>query len=421
MSKAALFKKSVIALAITLTTQQAFAAGFQLNAQSATGLGRAFAGDAVIADNASVIARNPAAMAMFDEKAMSLGFESITTMIEVSDATYTNRLSGASSSADYDDAGDTSIAPNFYFITPINEKVALGASIYSNFGTKTEFSDDYAGAEYGGLSDVKSINFGLTASYRIDSQWSVGAGLDAIYGQGKLQREFDPTLAATLTALNFISTSTALDVDADGWAVGFNLGTVYEKNEDTRFGLDYHYSPDLKADGDVAYGGGSSISDTLILPLPDMAEFSGYHRINNNYAVHYSIQWIQWSEFDKLEAETTGTLNDYKWKDAFHYSIGGTYYLNDTWTLRAGYMYDESAQDKITSISVPDSDRQWLSAGFGYKLSEKATIDFGATYLFGKDVEVEEESAKNGTTLSSLTGTTHADSLMLGLQYSRTF
>jgi long-chain fatty acid transport protein len=421
MSKAALFKKSVIALAITLTTQQAFAAGFQLNAQSATGLGRAFAGDAVIADNASVIARNPAAMAMFDEKAMSLGFESITTMIEVSDATYTNRLSGASSSADYDDAGDTSIAPNFYFITPINEKVALGASIYSNFGTKTEFSDDYAGAEYGGLSDVKSINFGLTASYRIDSQWSVGAGLDAIYGQGKLQREFDPTLAATLTALNFISTSTALDVDADGWAVGFNLGTVYEKNEDTRFGLDYHYSPDLKADGDVAYGGGSSISDTLILPLPDMAEFSGYHRINNNYAVHYSIQWIQWSEFDKLEAETTGTLNDYKWKDAFHYSIGGTYYLNDTWTLRAGYMYDESAQDKITSISVPDSDRQWLSAGFGYKLSEKATIDFGATYLFGKDVEVEEESAKNGTTLSSLTGTTHADALMLGLQYSRTF
>lgn len=423
MSKAALFKKSVIAVAITLTTQQAFAAGFQLNAQSATGLGRAFAGDAVIADNASVIARNPAAAAMFDEKAMSLGFESITTMIEVSDATYTNRLSGASSSADYDDAGDTSIAPNFYFITPINEKVALGASIYSNFGTKTEFSDDYAGAEYGGLSDVKSINFGLTASYRMDSQWSVGAGLDAIYGQGKLQREFDPTLAATLSALNFISTPTALDVDADGWAVGFNLGTVYEKNEDTRFGLDYHYSPDLKADGDVAYGGGSSISDTLILPLPDMAEFSGYHRINSNYAVHYSIQWIQWSEFDKLEAETTGTLNDYKWKDAFHYSIGGTYYLNDTWTLRAGYMYDESAQDKITSISVPDSDRQWLSAGFGYKLSEKATIDFGATYLFGKDVTVEETTTNEnlGLTLSSLTGTTHADALMLGLQYSRTF
>ncbi|QTG93499.1 outer membrane protein transport protein, partial [Vibrio fluvialis] len=47
------------------------------------------------------------------------------------------------------------------------------------------------------------------------------------------------------------------------------------------------------------------------------------------------------------------------WQDGWHYAIGGTYYLNKDWTLRAGYMYDTSAQDKVTSISVPDSDRQW--------------------------------------------------------------
>lgn len=70
-------------MTVTLATQQAFAAGFQLNAQSATGLGRAFAGDAVIADNAAVMSRNPAAMALFDEMALSLGFETITTMIDV--------------------------------------------------------------------------------------------------------------------------------------------------------------------------------------------------------------------------------------------------------------------------------------------------------------------------------------------------
>lgn len=34
------------------------AAGFQLNAQSATGLGRAFSGDAVIADSAAVVSKN---------------------------------------------------------------------------------------------------------------------------------------------------------------------------------------------------------------------------------------------------------------------------------------------------------------------------------------------------------------------------
>ncbi|MGR5542342.1 outer membrane protein transport protein, partial [Vibrio campbellii] len=66
MKNMRLFKKSVVAVTVALASQQAVAAGFQLNAQSATGIGRAFAGDAVIADNASVMARNPAAMALFD-------------------------------------------------------------------------------------------------------------------------------------------------------------------------------------------------------------------------------------------------------------------------------------------------------------------------------------------------------------------
>ncbi|MCZ8485164.1 outer membrane protein transport protein [Vibrio lentus] len=31
--------------------------------------------------------------------------------------------------------------------------------------------------------------------------------------------------------------------EADGWAVGFNVGTVYELDENNRFGLSYRYSP----------------------------------------------------------------------------------------------------------------------------------------------------------------------------------
>ncbi len=420
MSKAALFKKSVIAVAITLTTQQAFAAGFQLNAQSATGLGRAFAGDAVIADNASVIARNPAAAALFDEKAISLGFESITTMIEVSDATYTN-ANLATSSVDYDNAGDTSIVPNLYLILPIDKKFAIGFSAYSNFGTKTEFDSNYTAAEYGGKTEIMSANFGFVTSYRLNDQWSAGGGLDIVYGQGTLQRNFSdslytgPVVNPTTGYLNSLNGTEALNVEeASGWGIGFNIGTVFELDSDNRLGLSYHYSPEIEAkDGDKK----------VTIPLPDMVEFSGYHHLKDtSYSIHYSIEYIGWATFDKITFENASIDEKvYQWKDAFHYAIGGTYYLNDTWTLRAGYMYDESAQNKVRSISVPDSDRQWLSAGFGYQLSKKATIDFGATYLLGKDVQVEEELTKSGTTVSTLTGTTHADALMLGLQYSRTF
>lgn len=411
MNNMRLFKKSLLAVTVTLATQQAFAAGFQLNAQSATGLGRAFAGDAVIADNAAVMSRNPAAMALFDEMALSLGFETIITDIKVKDATYKS-LPGTpfekSSNANYDDAGGTSVAPNIHLIVPVNEQFAWGVNAYSNFGTRTDFGSNYAGGEYGGETEILSVNLGVSGSYRIDNQWSIGAGLDLIYGQGTLKRSLSPTLGG----------SKVVDINkADGFGVGFNVGTVYELDENNRFGLSYRYSPEITAkDG----------NKEVKLPLPDLAEFSGYHRIENTaFAVHYSIQYIGWSAFDKLEFKNQ-SINEkpYQWQDGWHYSIGGTYYLNRDWTLRAGYMYDTSAQDKITSISVPDSDRQWLSAGFTYHIDDKSNIDLGLTYLMGKDVKVNEQT-KNplnpSTNLSSISGTTHADAILFGLQYSRTF
>lgn len=417
MNNQQLFRKTLLAAAVLLTTQQATAAGFQLNAQSATGLGRAFAGDAVIADNASVMARNPAAMALFDDVSLSLGVTSIKSEIEVKDATYTSLAVPGGTDSNYSDAGDTSYVPNIHVIVPINEQFAVGVNLYSNFGTKTEFDDSFAGSEYGGLTDVKSMNLGLSGSYRIDEQWSVGAGLDIIYGTGKLQRTTSAGLGAT----------TALDADAAGIAFGFNLGTVYELNENNRFGLSYRYSPELEAKGDITYSNSSPAKaedDTLYMPLPDMAEFSGYHRLEDTkFAVHYSVQWIGWSSFDTLDSDAHGTLNTYKWKNSMHYSIGGTYYLNDEWTLRTGYMYDQSAQDEVTSISVPDSDRQWFSAGFTYHLDAKSNIDFGATYLVGKDVTVNESTPHPTLPVdaSSISATTRANAILLGVQYSRSF
>ncbi|MFA0412451.1 outer membrane protein transport protein [Vibrio renipiscarius] len=434
MNNSRLFKKTLLAVTIattTLASQQALAAGFQLNAQSATGIGRAFAGDAVIADNASVMARNPAAMALFDKTELSLGFESITSLIDVKDAKYTNNipaiLSGGQldpvvSNADADDIGSTSIAPNIHLIVPVNDQFAWGVNAYSNFGTKTEFDSNYVASEFGGLTDVKSFNLGLAGSYRINEQWSFGAGLDLIYGQGTMKRGNPaPGLIGSVDSQN------ALNVDkADGFAVGFNVGTVFELDENNRFGFAYHYSPEFEAKDDKG--------QKITLPLPDIAEFSGYHKIEDTkFAVHYSIQYIGWKDFDQIKFRNLDTSaspiggaagsydKDYKWQDGWHYAIGGTYYLNNDWTLRAGYMYDTSAQDGLTSISVPDSDRQWFSTGFTYHIDSASNIDFGFTYLMGDDVKVNESIEVLGQTATSVSATTRANAILVGLQYSRSF
>ncbi|MCE7566060.1 OmpP1/FadL family transporter [Aliivibrio fischeri] len=416
MNKKRLFSKTLLAATITLATQQATAAGFQLNAQSATGLGRAFAGDAVIADNASVMARNAAAMALFDSSQFSGGINYIKTDIDVTDAEYTNVLGGSSSLDDANNSSGTPV-PNIYYVHRLNDQWAFGAGIYSNFGTSNNFDDGFGGAptapaptaeQFSGTTEIKSINYALTVSYRINEQFSIGGGLDIVQGSGELKRNTGLPSPA----------DKALDIEADGIGFGWNLGAVYELNERNRFGFAYHYSPEIEADGDMYYVGADISNDKLLMPLPSMAEFSGYHEIKDTkFAVHYSVQWIGWSSFDELNTSGGTTLNEYKWQDGMHYSIGGTYFLNDAWTLRAGYMYDTAAQDKKTSISVPDSDRQWLSAGVSYHFQKKHTVDFGFTYLMGDDVSVTETDDFGQT----LTATTHADAILAGVQYSYSF
>ncbi|MFM2589605.1 outer membrane protein transport protein [Vibrio sp. TBV020] len=440
MYKKFTFAQSAILVGAALISSQANSAGFQLNAQSATGIGRAFAGDAVIADNASVMARNPAAMALFDEMSLSLGFETIITEITVSDAKYKAFATTDTVDSNYDNAGGTSVAPNIHLIVPVNDQFAWGVNLYSNFGTSTEFDDTtFAGTEYGGKTDIMSLNLGLSGSYRLSNKLSFGAGLDVIYGKGELERNANISLGGgtysvspcshpvpacepkDVTLPTVSGQLNAVKAEADGVAVGFNLGTVYELNKNNRFGLAYRYSPELEAKGDVSViGDNDNPNSKLFIALPDMAEFSGYHRIEDSkFAVHYSIQWTRWSEFNTLDADGSGAIALYEWKDAFHYSIGTTYYLSSDWTLRAGYMYDESAQDQITSISVPDSDRQWFSAGFTYYIDSKSNIDFGFTYLMGKEVDVFEEQSIGLT--SNISGTTEANAILVGLQYSRSF
>ncbi|WP_148300801.1 OmpP1/FadL family transporter [Shewanella marina] len=412
------FNKTLLALSITLASGQAMAAGFQLNAQSATGLGRAFAGDAVIADNASSMARNPATMALFDSTAISVGAILIDTDVTLKNAKYQNNIPvlGPIYSKDnlsVNDIGGMSVVPNIFVVHPLNDQWAVGMGVYSNFGTTTEYPDDFAADVFGGLTKVRSINFQGSVSYRLNEQWSFGAGLDIISGSGELKRSFKPLYPE----------NKALDVEAEGYGLGWHVGTVFELDQNNHFGLSYRYSPTIKADGDITFRGQTNIDDTLHLPLPSLAEFSGWHQLTPKFALSYSAQYIHWSKFDVLTADGfESPIKEYNWRDTWHFSVGGTYTINDTWTARAGYMYDMGAVDEVQSIAIPDSDRQWFSAGLSYHLSKHSVIDFGMTYLMGEDVHVYEDmKIGEKTVIASITGTTRANAFLYGMQYSYKF
>ncbi len=420
------FNKTLLAMAVTLASTQTMAAGFQLNSQSATGIGRAMAGDAIIADNASVLARNPAAMALFDETAISVGMTYADINVEVSDVQYDTILGGTNHLGSLDNAAENKVIPNFYYINPVNDKIAFGFAAFSNYGTGTDLGELNNNQDFNtpidllGNTEVVTINLNASMSYRINDSLSLGLGLDAVYGSGTLTRNGNIDIGLGDMPLNLV------DVEADGWAVGGIVGLAYEFNENNRIGLSYRYSPQMEASGDIMYNPSVLFPqnfDSIEIPIADIAQLAGFHQLTEKFAIHYTAQWTQWSSFDNISVVDgdLGTANDvikhYNWKDSWFLSLGATYDINETWTVRAGIASDQGVVGEVSSLSIPDSDRMWYSAGFTYNLSNKSSIDFGYTLVAGEKVHVLEESALVG----QVSAYTESGANYFSLQYNHTF
>ncbi|PCO11978.1 hypothetical protein CP989_24460, partial [Enterobacter hormaechei] len=78
-----------------------------------------------------------------------------------------------------------------------------------------------------------------------------------------------------------------------------------------------------------------------------------------------------------LSAGTTYAFNkdaSEGFKDAYRLALGTTYYYDDNWTFRTGIAFDDSpVPANNRSISIPDQDRLWLSAGTTYAFNKDAS------------------------------------------------
>ena len=420
MSQKTLFTKSALAVAVALISTQAWSAGFQLNEFSSSGLGRAYSGEGAIADDAGNVSRNPALITMFDRPTFSAGAVYIDPDVDIS-----GRSDLTGQRADADNIAPTAWVPNLHFVAPINDQFGWGASITSNYGLATEFNDNYAAGIYGGKTDLQTINLNLSGAYRLNNSWSFGLGFDAVYAKAKIERyagSLGPLLSQQLIAqgvpaslTNGINTpdSQIAHLKGDEWGFGWNAGILYEPDKDNRWGLTYRSEVKIDFEGDykssinpnlnnilgsmgLPYGTmGATQNGSLTLNLPEMWEISGYNRVAPQWAIHYSMAYTSWSQFQELKAKgDSGQTLFYKdegFRDAYRIALGTTYYYDKNWTFRTGIAYDDSPvpADK-RSISIPDQDRLWLSAGLTYAFNEDASIDVGASYMHGQNVKFTE-------------------------------
>lgn len=418
MSQKTLFNKTALAVAVALVSTSAWSAGFQLNEFSSSGLGRAYSGEGAIADDAGNASRNPALIMMFDRPTFSAGAIFVDPGVDITGRSPT----GASLNSD--NIAPTAWVPNMHFVAPINEQFGWGASVTSNYGLATEFGDNYAAGAFGGKTDLETLNLNLSGAYRLDSHWSFGVGFDAVYAKAKIERyagdlgkvvagsgALPPALARQVAGIP-ADTQIAY-LKGDEWGLGWNAGILYELDKNNRYGFTYRSEVKIDFDGDYksslpsAYNqilgnfglpmgtNGSTTGGSLSLHLPEMWELSGYNKVAPQWAIHYSLTYTSWSQFQELKATNSkgDTLfyKDESFRDAYRIALGTTYYMDDNWTFRTGIAFDDSPvpADK-RSISIPDQDRFWLSAGATYAFNKDASIDAGISYMHGQKVSFKE-------------------------------
>ncbi|WP_166990856.1 MULTISPECIES: long-chain fatty acid transporter FadL [Enterobacteriaceae] len=424
MSQKNLFTKSALAVAVAIVSSQAYAAGFQLNEFSSSGLGRAYSGEGAVADNAGSASRNPATIMMFDRPSFSAGAIFVDPDVDISGR------SPSGKSLDAKNIAPTAWVPNLHFVAPINDQFGWGASVTSNYGLATEYNDSYAAGSMGGTTDLTTLNMNLSGAYRLNSNWSFGLGFDAVYAKAKIERyagDLPQILAANPKVpaaykglLGSIPADTQIaHLKGDKWGFGWNAGILYEIDKDNRYGFTYRSEVKIDFDGDyksslppssalppalsgilsannIPVGtGGATIPGSLNLYLPEMWELSGYNKVAPKWAIHYSLTYTSWSQFQELKAkDSNGQKLFYKdegFRDAYRIALGTTYYMDDNWTFRTGIAFDDSpVPANKRSISIPDQDRLWLSAGTTYAFNKDASVDVGVSYMHGQKVNIEE-------------------------------
>ncbi|HDR1154551.1 TPA: outer membrane protein transport protein [Pasteurella multocida] len=405
MAKTSKFTQTLLASALAVVAGSASAAAFQLAEVSTSGLGRAYAGEAAIADNAAVVATNPALMSLLKQPEISVGAIYVDPNINL-----TSPMPGVA----YKNIAPNALVPTVYGVYPINEKFAVGGGLNVNYGLATEFDDKYAGGFLGGKTDLTAINFNLSGAYRVTEKFSVGLGLNAVHAKAKLER-YAGALAKQKfqnPLLGIKETSVISKLQGDKWGFGWNAGLVYEFNERNRIGVAYHSQVDINFKGQysnqfpvaaaqllqaagITATGGKEIPGTLHLPLPAYWEISGYHKMTDRFAMHYSYKYTQWSKFKELRAKGTDGKTLFskteEFRDSSRIALGASYDVTDALTVRTGIAYDESAADEHNTISIPDTDRTWFSVGATYRFTPNVSIDAGFAHLKGKKNTFKEE------------------------------
>ncbi len=388
---------------VLLAASNVQAAGFHLREQSAAAQGNAFAGATAGAENNSYAYFNAAGLTKQKGTQFNVGGTYIAPKARAENVKYIEN-GETKRGHDINNIVHAAVAPNMSFSHQVDDKTFLGVTMNVPYGMVTKYDRDWAGSDHGITSKVTSVTVTPMVAYKATDKLSLGVGAQLQYIKAKLTNSAHP--AAELHPLN---PKLHTRLEGDTFDIGYQLGALYEFNNNTRIGLGYRSEVKHKLKGEIesntsALGDAlSSVFNPLLnqdisarLTTPAMASIGVFHQVNEKWAVMAEYQRVFWSSFDYLtivgedkNLSDLGKPSDYvsqvkeKWRDTNFFAVGASYQIDNQWKWRLGLAYDQSAvRMKHRTPRIPDSDRLWYSTGLNYQYNDKLSFDLAYTYIY---------------------------------------
>lgn len=386
------------ALVIVMMTTVVTAGGFQLNEHGARAMANGGAWAARAYDG-SAIFFNPAGLAY--QRGMHISFG--TTLIAPSASFY-----GPSPGTAKTEMVDQVFTPiNLYGTYEISEGLVAGLGVYNPYGLGSEWPVNWAGTLITEKVDLMTFYISPTVAYKISDEIAVGVGVNIVYGHAALSRQVD-----------VLGVRSKLAIDASGLGYGFNVGAMIKPMADLSIGLTYRSSVKVSPTGTASFTpssivvGGTTVRNLPAgdveteLELPSTAFIGVAYKLMDNLEIEADYQYVGWSSYDTLgftfKADNSTSASPKMYEDTYILRVGAEYTMGDL-QLRLGYLYDNNpVLDRYTEPLLPDSDRNGVNLGFGYKINENLTLDVSYLYLkFDKRTVTGTEVGFDGTYTSS--------------------
>ncbi|KEQ31500.1 OmpP1/FadL family transporter [Pedobacter antarcticus] len=367
-----------------------FAQSFQVNLQGQKQTAMGGAGTGVAMDEAAVFF-NPGAVSFLEKNGVQAGISPLYLKTAF-------RENGSNITEYNKDKIATPIMGYAVFGNP-QGRIRFGLGIYTPFGGAMHWKEDWTGKYAITSLDLQAIYVQPTISIKITDQIGIGGGL--VYSMGKV----DLRRAVPLTLNDGRQGDVKLKGDSHdfGWNAGIYIKTI----SGVSIGITHRSQVTANVkDGDATFNVPDALRSSFptkfsaALPLPATTSIGLGFYPSAKTTIAVDANWVHWNKYKELafiynnNDRIENTVSPRNYHDAAALRVGIENQATSKLALRAGVGYAFTPVGKgYVTPEVPDANRILLSAGLGYKASERFQIDFSFLY--------ENVKARNETNIET--------------------